>query len=522
MSTYLPYFRLGRASTPALLATLLMTIAGHADVTPHALFAPHVVLQRGMPIPVWGKADPGENVTVAIDGATVSAVADTAGHWIVRLPARPAGGPFTLTLAGKNRIVLEDVWVGEVWLASGQSNMERQLGLRGNQQPLVNWENEVASADYPQIRHFAVDRKLEDTPQTETKGKWDVCTPLTAPNFTAVGYYFARDLHRELHVAVGIIHSSWGGTPAESWTSREAIAANAPELIAAQATAESEYPAKLAAYQAAEPTLLATWNEQVTQAKAAGKPEPGKPSPPADPLKTPKRPACLYNGMIRPLQPFAIRGVLWYQGESNSGSAAKYRVILSTLIKDWRAQWATPDLPFLIVQIAPYRSIPPELREAQLLTCRSTPHTALIVTTDVGDANDIHPNRKEPVGARLALAARTIVYGQKIVSSGPVFTGFTAEGSRAVLRFTELGGGLVAKDGPLRGFTVSGDGKLFVPAEAAIVGDTVVLTAANVTTPVAVRYGWSNVPDVNLVNAAGLPASPFRSDEAPILPTPKP
>ncbi len=493
--------------------SLVFVVSSRADVKPHALFRDHAVLQRDMPVPVWGNASPGENVSVRLaDQPAVTTTADADGRWWVRLPAQPAGGPFKLVLDGKNRIELADIWLGEVWLCSGQSNMERQLGLRNGQQPLVNWEQEAASANYPQIRHFAVDRTTSDTPLADTKGQWDVCSPQTAPQFTAVGYYFARDLQRKLGVAVGLIHSSWGGTPAESWMRRDLLAADFPEVIAAQAKSVAAYGPALEKFKAEEPALLKAWEEAVAAAKTAGKPAPAKPAPPRNPITTPNRPSALYHGMITPLQPYAIRGVLWYQGESNAGRAERYRTLFPALIRDWRVHWGQGEFPFLFVQIAPFQKQPPEIRDAQLHAWRTTPNTAMVVTTDVGDADDIHPTRKEPVGARLALAARALAYGEALDYSGPRFTTSKIEGAKVVVSFDHVGGGLVAKDGPLRGFTISADSKTFVAAEAMIVGDTVEVSAATVTTPVAVRYGWANVPDVNLFNAAGLPASPFRTD----------
>ena len=244
-------------------------------------------------------------------------------------------------------------------------------------------------------------------------------------------------------------------------------------------------------------------------------PAPRKPVQPSDPRTAQERPASYYHGMIAPLQPYAIRGVIWYQGEANAGRAEAYRTLFPALIADWRAQWGQGDFPFLFVQIAPYKGTGPEIRDAQLHAWRITPNTTMVVTTDVGDADDIHPARTEPVGARLALAARALAYGEKIEYSGPRFTSATPTGAKIIVHFDHLGGGLVAKDGALRGFTISGDGKTFVPAEAVIAGDTVEVRATGVASPVAVRYGWANVPDVNLFNTAGLPASPFRSDGKP-------
>ena len=495
------------------LFALTLAVVSHADVTPNALFCDHAVLQREKPIPVWGQAAPGEKVTVRLaDTITETTVAGADGRWLVRLPAQPAGGPFALVFEGKNHVALSDVWLGEVWVCSGQSNMERQLGLRSGQKSLENWEQEVATANYPEIRHFAVARTPSDSPQTNTAGKWEVCSPETVAQFTAVGYFFGRELHRHLKVPVGLLHSSWGGTPAETWMRRDLLAAQFPEVLAAQEKAIAGYAGDLAKYKAEEPALLKAWADAAAAAKAAGKPEPKKPAPPRDPRTTQHRPASLYQGMIMPLQPYAIRGVIWYQGEANAGNAEAYRSRFPALITDWRAQWGQGDFPFLFVQIAPFKGQPPEIRDAQLHAWRVTPNTAMVVTADIGDANDIHPTRKEPVGARLALAARALAYGESLEYSGPRFTSATVAGAKMIVSFDHLGSGLVAKDGALRGFTVSGDGKTFAPAQAAIVGDTVEVSAESVPTPVAVRYGWANVPDVNLFNAADLPASPFRSD----------
>ena len=497
----------------ALLPLLLACAAAlRADVTPHALFADHAVLQREKPIPVWGRADPGEKVTVRLaEKATQTTVAAADGHWSLTLPAQPAGGPYPLVFEGKNRIERTDIWLGEVWVCSGQSNMERQLGLRSGQKPLVNWEEEVASANYPKIRHFAVARTPSDNPLTATTGKWDVCSPQTAAQFTAVGYYFARDLQRQLGVAIGLIHSSWGGTPAEAWMRRDLLATEFPETLVAQEKAIATFEVALAKFKADEPALLKTWEETAAAAKAANQPAPAKPSAPRDPRISQNRPSSLYQGMIAPLQPYALRGVIWYQGESNAGRADAYRTLFPALIRDWRAQWGQGEFPFLFVQIAPFKGQPPEIRDAQLHAWRTTPNTAMVVTTDIGDAEDIHPARKEPVGARLALAARALAYGEKLEYSGPVYRSASVVGPKATLIFDHLGGGLVAKDGALRGFTVSADGKTFVPAQAEVIGDKIVLQADTITKPVEARYGWANVPDVNLFNAAGLPASPFRT-----------
>jgi sialate O-acetylesterase len=506
-------------SKPVIQIILLIAAFGllltsvRADVTPHALFCDHAVLQQGVPVPVWGVADGGESVSVSLAGRKASATAGSDGRWVAILPEMKAGGPHVLVITGNKRIEFKDIWIGEVWICSGQSNMERQLGLRSGQQPLVNWEQEAASADYPQIRHFAVARTPSDTVLADTKGRWDVCSPETVANFTAVGYYFGRDLHRHLKVPVGLIHTSWGGTPAEAWTSLDVLEKQFPEIIEGHRKQMEQYPAALAKYRADESALLKAWEQASAKAATEGKPAPPKPVPPRDPASGRQNwPARLYQGMLAPLIPYAMRGVVWYQGESNASRAAQYRTLFPAMIGDWRARWGQGDFPFLFVQIAPFKNMNPEIRDAQFHAWRTTPRTAMVVTTDIGDANDIHPTRKEPVGQRLALAARALAYGEKLDYSGPLFVRMNIEGSKAVLTFTHIGGGLVAKDGPLRGFEISGDGREFVPASADITGESVTVSADGVAKPVAVRFAWSNVPDVNFFNRAGLPASPFRTD----------
>jgi sialate O-acetylesterase len=403
---------------------------------------------------------------------------------------------------------VNDVAVGEVWVASGQSNMAFRLSRDANAAAAI-----AASAD-PQLRFFTVGGNSSDTPLSEVSSRWVAADPKTAESFSAVAYYFARDLRKALKVPVGILHSSVGGTPAEAWTSQGALHA-VPELhnalAQAQETAAKAWPAALERYKTNEAKILENWKAATEKAKAAGLPPPRKPAPPEDPAKSKNRRSGLYNAMIVPLQPYAIRGAIWYQGESNSGRAAQYRMLFPTMIANWRGAWGQGEFPFLFVQITPHQNMLPELREAQLLTLKKSPNTAMAVTTDCGDAKDIHPTQKEPVGTRLALAARAKVYNEKIEYSGPAFDSLKIDGDKAVLKFTHATG-LAAKDGELKGFTIAGDDKNFVPAKAEIKGATVIVSADGVSKPTAVRYGWANVPDVNLVNGAGLPASPFRTD----------
>jgi sialate O-acetylesterase len=449
-----------------LLGATLTSAVLHAEVKPNILFTDGAVLQRGQNVPVWGTANDGEKVTVEFAGQTATTTAQ-GGKWKVELKPLEAGGPFSMKISGDNEVTVNNLLVGEVWVASGQSNMEWTLN--------ASFEPEVEKpkAKFPQIRMITAKKVASLTPLDEIQGKWQECSPETVGGFSAVAYYFARDLHAKLGVPVGIISTSWGGTPAQAWTSSEGFAGQ-PEL-----------------------------KDYADQLKAAEVlPEKGHQN----------FPAALYNAMIAPVVPYGMKGVIWYQGESNAGQSKQYQTLFPAMIADWRAKWKLGDFPFLYVQIAPFKGQPPEIREAQFLTLAKSKNTAMTVTTDCGDANDIHPKQKEPVGHRLSLAARALAYGEKIVYSGPLYQEMKAAGGKAWISFSHVGGGLVAKDGGLKGFTLAGADRKFVPAKAVIEGDKVVVSAEGLADPKAVRYGWDNVPDVNLFNKEGLPASPFRTD----------
>lgn len=642
-----------------LLICLIATAPLGAGLRLASPFGDHMVLQRGMAVPVWGWADPGDKVTVEFAGQKKSTTVDAAGKWRIALEPLEASAEsrelVVLTVPAdtrKSKIEnrkFRDVLVGEVWLCGGQSNMEREVGLRSGQKPIVNWEAEVAAATRPLIRQLYVTQSRALAPQETVTASWTVCSPDTVVGFTAVGYFFARDVHAALGVPVGIIHSSWGGTPAEAWTSREGLAdfpefkatldllastaANAdenrrrfmemleawfrahdpgskdPAWSSAELDTSAWKPIKVPALWESEGyegfdgiawyrksfDVPASWvgkdlllkigavddidhtwvngtqvgytsgynlprDYRVPAAlvKSAGNviavrvldtggggglweprgpvsigpadgsgepislkgewlirfsaPLPRENAPPADVNQNPSAPTVLNNAMIAPLAPYAIRGATFYQGEANAGRAVQYRTLLPAMIADWRRMWGQGDFPFLFVQIAPYSGQPPEIREAQLIAWQNTPHTAMAVTIDVGDADDIHPANKEPVGERLALAARAVAYGETIEYSGPVYESMHVDGARAVLSFTHLGGGLVAPGGELVGFTIAGADGNFHPAQATIEDETVVVTSPAVTAPAAVRYAWANVPAGNLFNRAGLPASPFRTD----------
>jgi sialate O-acetylesterase len=508
--------------TVSMAALICLVVAGSrvlAEVKVHGLFTDNMVLQQGMKVPVWGTADKGEKVAVCIAGQEVQAIAKD-GKWTVWLKPLEAGGPLEMTVRGQNTIALKNVLVGEVWVCSGQSNMAMQLN------GCANAQDEIAKSANPKLRLFTVERTTSDKPLSavNTKSGWVECGPKTTGGFSAVAYFFGRDLQPALKVPVGLIHTSWGGSPAESWTDRQTLEST-PQLERIFPSwhwyMKNEYPKRAKAYQA----KLAKWKQEAARAKAEGKKPPRRPRAPAGP-NSHRRPCSLYNAMIHPLLPYAIRGAIWYQGEANAGRAYEYRTLFPAMITCWRKVWAQGDFPFLLVQLAPFEGKSrtptwPELREAQLLTTQKLPKVGMAVITDVGDRADIHPNRKAPVGARLALAARAIAYGEKIVHSGPVYESMKVEGDAIVLSFKHVGSGLMAKSGKLTGFTICGKDRKFVPAQAKIQGDKVLVSSPTVAEPVAVRFGWENFPVVDFWNKDGLPATPFRTDDFPMITKPK-
>jgi sialate O-acetylesterase len=428
------------------------------------LFSDNMVLQRGIPVHVWGTADGDAAVTVSFNGQQVRTTAKDR-QWQIALQPLEAGGPFTLTVAGPaNKIQFNNVLVGDVWVAGGQSNMDMSI------ENCVNAASTIADSANSQIRLLWFDHRGSAKPESEIgAGSWSECGPKTINRFSAVAYFFGRDLQKKLHVPIGLISASVGGTTAERWMSKETLDA-ATDLRAMPRTQGAN---------------------------------------------------DLYDGMIHPLIPFAIRGAIWYQGESNADRAWDYRKLFPDLIQNWRADWKQGDFPFLFVQLAPFmkRETGPtksqwaELRDAQLHTMRTVPNTAMAVITDVGDEVDIHPKRKQPVGERLATAALALSYDKKIEYSGPIFDRLTIDGNRAVVHFTHVGQGLEMRGSKLTGFTIAQDNEIFFDADARIEGDSVIVTDSAVTKPRAVRLGWANYPVVNLWNKDGLPASPFRSDD---------
>ncbi len=645
-------------------AALPQAISAAEDTKPflHPLFSDHMVLQRHVKTPVWGWASPGDKITVRFGGQIRTAVARADGKWSVRLDAMGASTqPRTLTVessAAGQSVTINDVLVGDVWLCSGQSNMEMGIGA-------CNVPDEIAAANYPQIRLLTVPHLIAYQPTERPVCSWVPCSPDTVAQggwggFSAAGYFFGRDLHRALKIPIGLIHSSWGGTIAEAWTSAEALQplgdfADRLERVAtagkggktdfaseyenwcrkndpgtvqgwAQPQCETtswktvtmpqpfeqaglpdfdgmvwfrrafELPADWAGHQLSlslgpvddidttwvnglkvgqmnrydlnrvytvPPEALKPGNNVVAvrvldtggNGGFTGKPEqmflktggpgeatrislagewqmrdsaplsklPGVPSV-AD-SNNPNQVTVLYNGMIAPLLPFAIRGAIWYQGESNAGRAAQYRCLLPTMIRDWRARFGVGDFPFYIVQLAAFQPTFPEprenewaeLREAQALTAKNVPHCGLAIAIDIGDAADIHPKNKAEVGRRLALWALADTYHQKVECSGPWYKSMKARGNSVRLAFEHADGGLEARGGELKGFAVAGEDRKFVWGKAVIDGHTIVVSSPEVARPLAVRYGWDINPVCNLYNHAGLPAVPFRTDDWPMV-----
>jgi sialate O-acetylesterase len=442
------------------------------------LFRDHAVLQRDVPVPVWGRAAPGEHVSVSFAGQSVGTTTGPDGRWITVLaPLQASAAGIDLVVTGKAAVAVHDIVVGELWLCSGQSNMEFEVDDAAAGYRVENDAAEVAAARYPLIRQFKVARQASDTPMDSVRGDWKACSPATVGHFTAVGYFFARDLFTRLGVPIGLINSTAASTPIESWMS----------------------PAALAAF------------PRLSNGHAAGRAAPG--------LEDPWVPSSVFNGMIQPLLPCAVRGVIWYQGESNVGRASEYAALFPALISAWRTHFGSAELPFFWVQLPAFKPAKPDpaggwaaLREAQA-GALSVPGTGQAVAIDIGEAGVPHPRNKQEVGRRLALIAKAKVYSIPVDYSGPVFSGAVAEGAAMRVHFQFAGEGLTASGKPLQSFEVAGADRVFRPAVAVIQGDSVVARSAAVPHPVAVRYAWRDDPEANLFNGAGLPAAPFRSDD---------
>ena len=464
----------------AVVALCVLASAARADVKLSQMFSDNMVLQRDMHVPVWGQAEPGEKVTVTIAGKHAVAIADAKGAWMAKLGPLAAGGPYTLSVTGKNTLTLTNVLVGEVWVCSGQSNME--FGMT----QVKDAQAEIAGANHPRIRLYPGRMSSAASPQNRMPGEvaWQECTSQNVASggwggFSCVAYFFGRALHEKLNVPIGLIESAWGGTPIEAWTSADTLK-TLPDFKA----------------------RLETLAGMTADDRHA--------------------PTGMYNAGIAPLIPFGIRGVIWYQGEDNVWRGYQYRTLFPAMIKDWRTHWGQGDFPFGFVQIPPYHhgrssTWVAELCEAQSMTLKAGTNVGMVVTRDIDDVNNIHPTNKQDVSKRLALWALAKVYGDKnLVYSGPIYTAMTVEGGKIRLQFEHCGTGLIAKDGkPLTEFTIAGADKNFQPAKAEISGNTVVVSSDQVAAPVAVRYDWSEDAQASLFNKEGLPASLFRTDDWP-------
>jgi len=519
---------------------------GLADVRMSSLFSGNMVLQREMPLPIWGWADPGEQVKVSLCGQSRTATADDEGRWRVTLGPMAAGGPFEMTVTGKNSIKIGNVLLGEVWVCSGQSNMEVPV------REALNAEQEIAGAEYPEIRFFDVRgraslRPLEDVEPMPSHGHgaWTPCSPQSVKQFpfSAVAYFFGRELHRRTGVPVGLIDSCWGGTSAQDWVSLELLKSD-PDYKPSADWVENliaDHPDILKDFEPYYLKWSETWGvwwkayqEWEKEGKAAGKPKPSD-SHLAGLPGNPLTPTGAYNAMLKPLLPFGIRGVIWYQGESNTGEPEVYRKLFPALINLWRTEWGQGDFPFLYVQLASfeldsmkpaYKPVDPmtqepadhdwaRLREVQLQTLDVVHNTGMAVAIDVGETVNVHPKNKQAVGKRLALVALAKVYDQDVIYSGPVYTSMQKEDGNIRLSFKSVDGGLIAHGGELKGFIIASRDRKFVWAEARIDGETIVVWSEKVPDPVAVRYAWDDDPVCSLYNKAGLPASPFRTDDWP-------
>ncbi|MEI6654534.1 MAG: sialate O-acetylesterase [Verrucomicrobiota bacterium] len=510
-----------------------------------AIIGEHMMIQAGTNTPIYGWAEPGEAVIVTVGESTAATTTGTEGKWkVIFTDLKASATPVRVSIVGKNTITFEDVLIGDVWVCSGQSNMA--LPVRRIIGRDVNDPKGLGQANYPQMRLFKLPKETFLEPQSDCKGSWVVCTPDAAKEFSATGYFFGREIHLAEKMPVGLINACRGSSSGQMWTSLEALKSE-PALsndLNQALSARANYPQRKERYlrdrakwledTARWPETIKRWEAEVAKAGAEGKALPPKPEPPGSAPARPdgmdgwednvmNAPTVLFNGMIAPLLPFGIKGVVWYQGEGNADEWAHYRTLFPAMVRDWRNRWARGDFPVYFVQLSSFgesRAEPGEstwaaFREVQSQLKGIVPNSGMAVTIDIGCATDIHPLTKPEVGRRLSLVALARTYGRPIESSGPLYEYMEVKDNKVVLHFAQLGGGLVAKGGePLKRFAMAGADKKFVWADAKIESGTVVVSSAHVTTPAAVRYAWEINPEgCNLFNAAGLPASPFRTDD---------
>ncbi len=469
-----------------------------------SIFGNNMVLQQGINPPIWGTAKPNEKLTISFVDKVQKTKADKTGKWMVKLPVMKAGGPFKMVISSaSDSIVYPSVFVGEVWLAGGQSNMQLLMP------EIKNAGKEIADANYPAIRFFTVGMNISHKPLDKVKGEWQICTPENARKFSAVAYFFARELHQQKLIPVGIIASSWGASPAEAWTSGESL------------LTYPDFKDSITKYQQLQADWELLYTNYLAERDALKAQPASSKKPPVLPLEK-NYPSALYNAMIAPLVPYGIKGIIWYQGENNARKAIQYRSLFPLLINDWGTKWQNNTLPFVFVQLANHKIKIAEpvfkdewalLREAQLMTL-NVPNTGMAVTIDIGEANNIHPKNKQDVGKRLFLAANHLAYNNTTDTySGPIYQSMKIVGNEAEISFTHVGKGLVIKGDTLTGFAIAGVDKKFYWATAKVKGDKVIVSSSIVANPVAVRYAWASNPDALFYNLNGLPASPFRTDD---------
>jgi sialate O-acetylesterase len=484
-----------------------------ADVTLPSLLSDNMVIQRDVRINIWGKADPQESVTVQLGPDSSQVTAGNDGRWDVKLDPLPSGGPYDLTVSGKNSITIHNVAIGEVWVCSGESNMEYKVSAAKSA------EKEMADADLPMLRLFVVNHAAAESIQGDCEGAWVVCDADSVKDFPAIPFFFARELNRGLRMPFGMILSAWGPSRAASWTPHATLEKD-PVLHAVLdqfAKAVDQYPTALTDYQ----TKLAAWQTDATAAKSAGAAPPPRPVRPLDPAGA-REPASLFNAMIAPLTRYPIRGVLWTQGESDTANPELYAKLFPAMIASWRATWEEGTFPFYYTQLSgflgphaqPEPSIWAELREVQARTVAEVPKTGMVVTIDTEEPYQLHPADKQAPGHRLAMLAEKQIYETPdAMVGGPEFAGMEIADGKAIVSFDNTGGGLKSKGGTVaKGFQIAGDDGHYVWADAAIHGDAVTVQSKDVPAPTAVRYAWADFPDCDLTGRSGLPAMPFRTD----------
>jgi sialate O-acetylesterase len=498
----------------AIILLLFIVTTVKAEVRLPSVINSHMVLQQKSKVPLWGWANPGEIVSITTEWGKTSMVKTSGeGKWMVKINTPEAGGPYRITFRGENVIELTDVLIGEVWVCSGQSNMVRSL--KGS----LDSEQDIAQANFSKIRLFKAKLSAASKPQDDCDGNWNECTPENAKDFSAVAYYFGKELHDKLFVPIGLIQTAWGGSNAEAWMSIKALSGNTSfkPILDRFKIEKEEYQIQKTTYDRS----LTDWEKLAEEAVKAGKPAPAKPKSPV--LSSNHSPSYLYNGMLYPFIPYGIKGVIWYQGENNAGNGRsyQYRQLLPDLISNWRKDWNLGSFPFYFVQLPPFNYKNPdgsalaELREAQLLTL-SLKNTGMAVTMDIGDSLNVHPKNKKDIGKRLALWALAKDYKQKrIVYSGPIYKSMKIQDDRIIIAFEHIGGGLIASGGLLKTFTIAGEDKKFIKGSAVIIDNKIVVKALGINKPVAVRYAWRNSDVPNLFNKEGLPASSFRTDDWP-------